>query len=145
MDTIDTDDKFIKIVLYDNHSWDYYDIGRPVIDSSNMFDAYWNTTVLHAYKDYPSNLIPEEVDLRLVDSLHGYCPPITGVVRSGYQFRRTREHQGIDIPLHTGDTIRAAFDGVVRYIGYTRETGGYGNLVIIRHPNGLETYYGHLS
>lgn len=49
------------------------------------------------------------------------------------------------MPLHTGDTVRAAFNGIVRYIGGVRQTGGYGNLVIIRHPNGLETYYGHLS
>lgn len=145
IDTVDTEDKYVKIILFDNHSWEYYDLGRPKIDSVDMFDAYWSTTKLHAYKDYPINLIPEEVDLCLADSLHGYFPPITGVIKSGYKFRRTREHQGIDIPLAIGDTIRAAFDGVVRYIGYTRETGGYGNLVIIRHANGLETYYGHLS
>ncbi|MCF0177521.1 MAG: peptidoglycan DD-metalloendopeptidase family protein [Bacteroidales bacterium] len=145
MDTIPTEDKFVKIILYDNFSWAYHDMGRPIIDSVSLYDSYWDTEKLHAYKDYPKTSIPDEVDLLLVDSTHKYHAPITGKVRSGYSFRRTREHQGIDIPLSTGDTIRSAFDGVVRYTGVTRETGGYGNLVIVRHMNGLETYYGHLS
>jgi LysM repeat protein len=55
----------------------------------------------------------------------------------------TYSHKGLDIKLNKGDTIRSAFDGVVRYAKYNR--GGFGNLVIIRHYNGLETYYGHLS
>ena len=45
--------------------------------------------------------------------------------------------------MNKGDTVKAAFDGVVRYAKYNR--GGFGNLIIIRHYNGLETYYGHLS
>ena len=145
LDTLDTDDKYTKIVLFSDKTWDYVSIDRPGIDSTCIFDEYWDTTVLHAYKDYSIKNIPEEVDLCLVDSTHGYEAPITGKVRSEYKFRRTREHQGIDIPLNTGDTIKAAYDGVVRYTGTTKQTGGYGNLVVIRHSNGLETYYGHLS
>ena len=145
IDTLDTNDKYTKLVLLNNLTWRFLFIERPKIDSSSIYDKYWDTKTLHAYKSYPADSIPDEVDICLIDSTHHYNPPITGVVRSGYSFRRTREHQGIDIPLHTGDTVRAAFDGVVRYIGFTRETGGYGNLVIIRHDNGLETYYGHLS
>ena len=51
-------------------------------------------------------------------------------------------HKGIDIGLPTGEPIFAAFEGKVRYARYN--SGGYGYLVILRHPNGLETYYGHL-
>jgi len=144
IDTLDTDDKFTKIVLFDNHTWTYIDQGRPVIDTAGFYDG-WNTEVLHAFKELDVKDLPEEIDIRLVDSLNPFCAPITGKVRSGYSFRRTREHKGIDVPLQTGDTIRAAFNGIVRYTGTTSKTGGYGYLVIIRHPNGLETYYGHMS
>lgn len=144
MDTLDTPDKFTKIVLYDDFTWAYFDLGRPVIDTAGFYEG-WNTKVLHAFKELEVKDLPEEIDLRLVDDDNPFCAPITGKVRSGYSFRRTREHKGIDVPLQLGDTVKAAFNGIVRYVGATRETGGYGNLVIIRHPNGLETYYGHLS
>lgn len=144
IDTLDTHDKFTKIVLYEDHTWQYIDMGRPVIDTAGLYES-WNTEVLHAYKELDVKDLPEEIDIRLVDSLNPFCAPITGKVRSGYSFRRTREHKGIDVPLQTGDTVRAAFNGVVRYTGTPSKTGGYGNLVIIRHPNGLETYYGHMS
>jgi murein DD-endopeptidase MepM/ murein hydrolase activator NlpD len=52
-------------------------------------------------------------------------------------------HKGLDIKVYIGDTIRAAFSGKVRIVRY--EANGYGNYVVIRHPNGLETIYGHLS
>lgn len=61
----------------------------------------------------------------------------------GYRARYRREHKGIDLALRTGDDVRAAFDGKVRIRGYER--GGYGNYIVIRHPNGLETVYGHMS
>ena len=64
-------------------------------------------------------------------------------VTSKYEPRRRRMHRGIDIKVQIGDTIRAAFDGKVRIKNYERR--GYGYYLVIRHPNGLETVYGHLS
>lgn len=61
----------------------------------------------------------------------------------GYRARRRRMHRGIDLKVQTGDTIRAAFDGKVRIRSYERR--GYGYYLVLRHPNGLETVYGHLS
>ncbi|MDB3907636.1 M23 family metallopeptidase [Crocinitomicaceae bacterium] len=52
-------------------------------------------------------------------------------------------HNGTDIDLTTGDTVKAAWGGKVRYAKYN--DGGFGNLVVIRHHNGLETFYAHLS
>ncbi|MGY8988335.1 MAG: M23 family metallopeptidase, partial [Flavobacteriales bacterium] len=52
-------------------------------------------------------------------------------------------HKGLDIDLRKGDMVKAAFDGKVRYSKFNN--GGYGNLIIIRHLNGLETYYSHLT
>ena len=57
--------------------------------------------------------------------------------------RWRRMHNGLDIKVYIGDTIRAAFDGRVRMVKYERR--GYGKYVVIRHDNGLETIYGHLS
>jgi murein DD-endopeptidase MepM/ murein hydrolase activator NlpD len=145
MDTLDTRDKYTKIILFDDQTWAYFDLGHPKIDTASLYDAYWTTTELHAYNSYSVDLIPEEVDLLLADSIYNFCPPIVGSVYSGYKVRRGSPHRGTDIPLSVGDTIVAAFDGVVRFVGTPKQTGGYGNLVVIRHSNGLETYYGHLS
>ena len=64
-------------------------------------------------------------------------------VTSKYGPRRRRMHRGIDLKVQIGDTIRAAFDGKVRIKNYERR--GYGYYLVVRHPNGLETVYGHLS
>lgn len=61
----------------------------------------------------------------------------------GYRRRFGRMHYGTDLPLSIGDEVRSAFSGRVRIVGYERR--GYGKYVVVRHPNGLETVYGHLS
>ena len=66
-----------------------------------------------------------------------------GKLNSKYGPRWGRMHKGLDLYLRTGDTVVAAFNGVVRYAQFN--SGGYGNCVVVRHTNGLETIYGHLS
>ena len=82
----------------------------------------------------------------IVDSLlvvlDTFVMPTEGRVSSGYGWRWGRMHYGIDYSGCNRDTSRSVWDGVVRYAerGYN---GGYGNLVVVRHFNGLETYYAH--
>lgn len=144
IDTLDTEDKYMKIVIYENFTWAYFDLGHPSIDTAGFYEG-WDPEKIHAFKNIPVDSLPAEIDLRLVDSLHPFCAPLVAPVRSSFRFRGRRPHNGVDLPLQIGDTVRAAFDGVVRYSGKGKETGGYGGLVIIRHDNGLETYYAHLS
>lgn len=76
--------------------------------------------------------------------LRGFCMPTPSrKVTSKFGFRWKRMHEGLDIKVYIGDTIYAAFDGKVRIVKFNR--GGYGYYVVIRHPNGLETLYGHMS
>lgn len=144
VDTLNTRDRYQKVVLFDNGTWLYYNLDKPQIPDS-LDDDHWVTEHVHSYNDIALKDLPEEVELRLVDSIHGYCIPHPGYITSRYKYRRRRPHKGIDIGLNTGDAIYAAFDGVVRAALPTKMTGGYGNVLVIRHPNGLETYYGHLS
>lgn len=71
-----------------------------------------------------------------------YFSPFKGVVTSNFGWREGRIHKGIDIDLEKGDKVSAAFDGKVRF---AKKQGGFGNVVILMHPNGLETVYAHLS
>lgn len=142
-DTIDTEDKFRKVILFDDNTWRYFDIDKPEIPDS-LDNEYWDPDVIHVTGVDLKN-IPEEITLLLVDSIHGYCIPHPGPVHSTFKYRKRRPHKGVDISLNTGDAIYAAFDGVVRVAMPTRYSGGYGNVIVIRHINGLETYYGHLS
>ena len=107
------------------------------------FDIYpsWNTKSVHVYGDAA---LPEKYTIDLT----GFCMPtdhtrITDVF--GYRPRRRRPHYGLDIKVYIGDTIRAAFDGRVRIVGNEGRRKGYGKYLVIRHDNGLETIYGHLS
>lgn len=91
----------------------------------------------------PEECLPELMSLVMAnDSLGQYTPPICGIVTSNYGWRDKRMHQGIDIDLNKGDKVFAAFDGKVRI---ARRQNGFGNVVIVRHYNGLETVYAHLS
>ena len=144
IDTLNTTDRYTKVVLFDNGTWLYYNLEKPDVPDSLSYD-HWDTETVHSYRDIALKDLPETVTLTLVDSVHGYCIPHPGPVTSQFKFRWHRPHRGVDIGLHTGDVVYAAFDGIVRVALPTSMTGGYGNVLVIRHANGLETYYGHLS
>lgn len=101
---------------------------------------YWISTVYNPYK-YAADL---KFPLKLTFEDSTYFSPIgkDKVVTSRYGWRRGRPHKGIDIDLVTGDSIFSMFDGVVRMSRYSR---GHGRTVVVRHYNGLETVYAHLS
>ena len=107
------------------------------------FDIYpsWNTNMVHVYGNAT---IPE----KYVIDLTGFCMPTEHTKINdvfGYRPRRRRGHFGLDIKVYIGDTIRSAFDGRVRIVKDQGRGRGYGKYVVIRHDNGLETIYGHLS
>lgn len=103
---------------------------------SNKLYEEWNNKSISGF----NQAIPETytVDLR-----NFAMPTKSRLVTSPYGRRWGRMHKGIDVKVYTGDTIVAAFEGKVRIVKY--EPNGYGNYVVIRHNNGLETVYGHLS
>ena len=76
------------------------------------------------------------------ENLSLFTVPRAGVVTSLYGWRDKRMHKGIDVDLNKGDQVVSCFDGKVRI---AERRGGYGNVVVIMHPNGLETVYAHLS
>ena len=86
--------------------------------------------------------LPDEINLQLVHDSGEFCFPVLGPKTSNYGWRWQRGHHGVDISLRTGDPVHAAFGGTVRVAS---RMGGYGNCIVLRHPNGLETLYGHLS
>lgn len=140
MDTLDTANPYIKIVLFSNYTWKYFKTPEYANDKET-FEMFWDTDKAVPFKGSMDEL-PDEFALWIVDSLDNYhCPRIV-TPYSKFGYRHRRRHQGVDLPLDTGTPVYAAFDGKVRLSKYYR---GYGNLVIIRHENGLETFYAHLS
>ena len=144
IDTLTTDNDAVQVILYSDNSWKYIR-NREIAKDSTIFEKYWDTTTLFPYREVDMSGMPKSVVIDLVDSLTSYHCPYQGSVhpRGKYGPRRRRQHQGVDLPLKMGDPVYATFCGRVRISQYNK--GGYGNLVIIRHDNGLETYYGHLS
>ncbi len=102
--------------------------------SAELYDD-WDNTYAHKATELPDSF---RIDLR-----HFHMPTTSRVVTSNFGSRWGRQHKGIDLKVYIGDTIRSAFSGKVRMVKYER--GGYGKYIVIRHSNGLETIYGHLS
>ena len=102
--------------------------------SSDLYQE-WENKRTHAVYAMPEQY---KSDLR---GFH--MPTESRVITSNFGRRWGRMHKGLDIKVYIGDTIRSAFSGKVRIVRY--EGNGYGNYVVIRHNNGLETVYGHMS
>ena len=122
------------------------DVHNVKLNNTAVISADLNDPASNLYTDWTdyfrgcSGYIPAnyKVDLR------GFCMPTTSrKINSVFGPRRRRQHEGIDIKVYIGDTIRAAFDGKVRICAFNGR--GYGYYLVVRHPNGLETLYGHLS
>ena len=107
-----------------------------------LYKNIWNSTQIK----YPANTLPGKNDTIVISLLNpGDSPfvmPVKGQILSKFGPRHRRMHTGTDIRLNSGDTVRCAFDGRVRLAKSFR---GYGNLVLVRHNNGLETIYAHLK
>lgn len=114
-----------------NNTIKSFDLENPASD----IYTDWTKHLRKCSGSVPAN---HKIDLR------NFCMPTDSrKITSNYGWRGRRPHEGIDVKVYIGDTIRAAFDGKVRIVDYNGS--GYGYYVVIRHPNGLETLYGHLS
>lgn len=142
IDTIDTQHPEAKIITYTNGTWKYYFPNYEKLVNKPVFTENWVVNQVFSYVNVGLAALPESVELELVKSLSDFHTPTYGRISSRYGPRRGGVHKGIDIGVPNGEPIFATFEGKVRHAKYN--SGGYGNLVIIRHPNGLETYYGHL-
>jgi murein DD-endopeptidase MepM/ murein hydrolase activator NlpD len=139
IDTLDTENG--PVILFKNFTWEYLE-NEPVMvspeeDSTGLCTNRWINDQIFAYNTLRDSIKDTVLIIGYAD--RHFSMPVTGKLFRGFMYT----HKGLDIKLNKGDTIRSAFDGVVRYAKYNR--GGFGNLVIIRHYNGLETYYAHLS
>lgn len=141
VDTLDIGDGFLQIVLRDDHTW-YYTKNFSKMAKSEVFTGHWSENAVNPYTDVRESDLPYRNSICLVDSASSFVCPYVTKVYSKFGYRYGRRHQGVDLPLTMGTPVKAAFDGKVRL---SRYVSGYGNLIIVRHENGLETFYGHLS
>ena len=115
-------------IMSEIYNWEY--------PSADIYDD-WNNVNCHS----KTEIIPNSyrIDLREFS-----MPTKTNLITSnfGYRPRFKRNHYGVDIKANIGDTIYSAFSGKIRVV---RKASGYGKVIVIRHHNGLETVYGHLS
>ena len=144
-----------SVVVYSDKSWEYlkmlnFDgVLNPSLDQlmrkefGDKISHSWDNSEPYTMNNDLSNL-KDSIWLCVTDEKHPeFCFPSKGKTNSRFGPRGKRYHRGIDLGFNNGDSIFCAFDGIVRYARYNY--GGYGNLVIIRHYNGLETFYAHLK
>lgn len=122
---------------------DFEDIGKDesmifiYFDWMPGYGTYNNFDILNVHYKHETSLAPDTL------LLGNYAHPTPYKIYSKYGKRRRRMHYGVDLSYPSGTPVVAAFDGIVR-VSKSR-AGGYGDLIVIRHDNKLETYYGHMS
>jgi len=129
----------IDTLIHDNEE---LEIDSLKSADETIYKNIWNSTQIK----YPTNTLPDKKDTITI-SLYGpgdnqFVMPVVGQILSKFGIRHGRMHTGTDIRLSLGDTVHCAFDGRVRL---AKRFSGYGNLVLVRHNNGLETIYAHLN
>jgi murein DD-endopeptidase MepM/ murein hydrolase activator NlpD len=105
----------------------------------------WDTKKVDIYnfdiREFKDSLVLKLYDEKIGESWKMPMPDI--LVNSRFGPRWGRMHGGVDLDLNTGDAVYATFDGIIRVKSYDRY--GFGYYYVVRHKNGLETLYGHLS
>jgi hypothetical protein len=109
--------------------------------ASDLYETWDNDGIYYPKVDFSAK--KDTTAILLCDNkTNFFVQPVKGRINSEYGFRHRRFHYGIDLNLNIGDSVKCAFDGMVRVSRYHK---GYGNVVVVRHFNGLETVYGHMT
>ena len=144
-----------RLVIFENRTWSLLNessfkgilnerIHSIVSKNIPVISQVWNNEICYTGKNNDLSKLKDTIWLCLnEEESNDFSIPVKGVVTSHYGYRSGRYHNGIDLALKIVDTVYAAFSGKIRYAKYN--DGGFGNLVIIRHNKGLETFYAHLS
>lgn len=131
VDVITTTNEYFKIIKDNNFD----------VPAYNQY-FFWDTLDIHPYQS-KMNKFTETRVLSLLDSNSVFAMPMKQKpINSNFGWRKWKYHYGIDLGLNVGDSIVSSFDGMVRVV---RKSKSYGNVVVVRHNNGLETLYAHLS
>jgi len=156
LDTVDTQSG--KLILHSDQTWSIVNdanfdgvlnprIHKIVNSYSPAFKQSWNNNVCFTSKGNDLTHLKDTIWLCLNEAredANDFHFPLKRIqVNSHYGPRGGRYHNGTDLDLDVGDTVYATFSGKIRYAKYNE--GGFGNLVVVRHYNGLETFYAHLS
>lgn len=128
------DEEFITTTTYD-------DSLLKLVPAYNIY-CEWDTVNIHPYRTTVSQFTDTVKIQMIYDKNCDYVHPFYGHKTSDFSFRWHRFHYGVDIDLETGSPVSCAFEGKVRI---AKKSNSYGNVIIIRHNNGLETIYAHLS
>jgi murein DD-endopeptidase MepM/ murein hydrolase activator NlpD len=118
-------------------------IANRLLTEDSIFIKDWFNEAVFVNKSTNIAQLPSKIEISLIDSVNKFQLSWYGKLNSKYGPRWGKMHKGLDLYLRTGDTVVSAFNGVVRYAQFN--SGGFGNCVVVRHTNGLETIYGHLS
>lgn len=103
---------------------------------------YWDMKTVNPYKNITALHKDSTLHIHFKEFYADFVPPVIGPITSNFGCRDRKQHKGVDIDLATGDKVYCAFAGMVRI---SQRDKGYGNVIIVRHYNGLETTYAHLS
>jgi murein DD-endopeptidase MepM/ murein hydrolase activator NlpD len=123
---------------------DSVQIGDDWVQAAHYY-VVWDSRNIDPYNLSPTEF-KESINIKLFDPEQDQTwnlPLVKTKITSHFGPRWGRWHEGMDIDAETGDPVMTTFDGVVRIVGV--DGRGYGNFVLVRHYNGLETLYGHLS
>lgn len=129
--------KFYNVSSF--HKLKYKRYNNKIINEPSVIKSNFNS-IKSDQVDFNSNFIADNINSKFFT---GFIKPISGMINSRFGKRNGGNHCGIDIQLNTGDTVYASNFGKVRYSKYHK--GGYGNLIVLSHSNGIESYYAHLS
>jgi len=122
--------------------YSFYDSLAVFFEADTLYNSFDNDNIHYPKVDFSKKADTTLIYLADVNKNILYVHPFNGEVTSRFGLRRGRYHYGTDVNLETGDTVLNAFDGVVRI---TKLSKSYGFVVVVRHLNGLETLYAHLS
>jgi len=118
-----------------------FELTEDDLPASEIYDS-WDSLQIHYPKFNFSNLNDTLKIPLFVNEKTKFVIPVPGIVTSNFGWRRRHYHYGIDLNLNTGDSVFNCFDGVIRL---ARRNRSYGNIIVVRHDNGLESLYAHLS
>ncbi|MEI6124200.1 MAG: peptidoglycan DD-metalloendopeptidase family protein [Bacteroidota bacterium] len=143
-----TNEQTFEVIESANDSIDlrsnFYDVTDSLSDyfpANDLYESWDNDGIYYPKVDFSTK--KDTTIIVLCDNkTNFFVQPVKGRINSEYGYRKRRFHYGIDLDLDIGDSVKCAFDGMVRVSRYHK---GYGNVIVVRHFNGLETVYGHLS